>query len=898
MASDSPIAHDIRQRIGDRSLSFVFPTQADADSWARGVLECGIAKAVETERFMSWDRYIDICRTPRNTTERKKADIRIRLLWALSVMELHRKEPFLRHILQPGVRPPRSRAGYLARLAPSLEEMCRNLSGDEGISHDCIALAGNYAKYLSDTGFFEGQSQAFKVPEGRSFLVVSPELCPGFQSLAGELEKNDNIHLSAHLEEIADTKTGGTLFRFATQWDELDAVFASCRKLLDQGMRPEDIAFSCPVVSPEIREYLDFFSRCYDIPLAFRSGTPLSSSPFGRLLRSMAFLSKEGFSTRTLRSFNDIAPFRWLDAASFSALLRFASRYSIPELSADAYPTLETWRKTFALCGRKNASTQDYFSRLLRSIDSITRASNFKALRIALYDFRSNFLDEGFLSERGQKTLQRCLVELDLLERLEESGQRIPAEISPFEILLQILDLVSYVAPDPTPAISVYPYHIGAHVSQSIHFVLDASQESTKPLANLLAQIPPDLEYVRQGKAPDESLIFASFNTVCAIYCHADESLSGVTVPHPYFSSRGFTVIRQDSKESSPDLAEMNAWSSANPGLLPQTISRQSRQSALAEFIKPKLKQAEGLDSRNLFRLGSCNAEPYIKISPSRLGEISLCPFRWFFSCIPEACYDSNSIVFRAEGLMYHALVQAILRELSDQTGHLHREYSERFGKAFDTVLPHCMALALSESGPSLGTALTAAIPKIRSRLERFLDYEYTFEQGGWNIGSFEVNLAEPFEEARILLSGRADRVCTRPSATEETPEKEEYAIVDYKRNRIPGKKAVLVDGQGMLMDLQLAAYSRMLFSMDRSVEQAHYFSIESCTSRVVFGPKGARPSWNDFEPERRALENAIDSAGRILKEGSFLAIKPSDRSCALCTARPSCRAHYHSEPL
>ena len=248
---------------------------------------CGLVKAVETERFISWDRYIEICRTPPLADGKSRADIRLRLVWALTVMDQHQKKPFLNHILQPGVRPPRSRAEYLARLAPALHGINLKLPSDEEISKDCRALAKHYDAYLSDTGYFEGSFREFTIPEDRSFLIFFPELCPGFQDLEPTLKKSDRVYLSSLSSEGMESEPAGKLFRFATQWDELEAIFSTCRELLDLRLQPYDIALSCPTVTPEIREYLEFFSRRYDIPLAFRSGSPLSSSPFGRLLTSI-----------------------------------------------------------------------------------------------------------------------------------------------------------------------------------------------------------------------------------------------------------------------------------------------------------------------------------------------------------------------------------------------------------------------------------------------------------------------------------------------------------------------------------------------------------------------------------------------------------------------------------
>jgi hypothetical protein len=200
----------------------------------------------------------------------------------------------------------------------------------------------------------------------------------------------------------------------------------------------------------------------------------------------------------------------------------------------------------------------------------------------------------------------------------------------------------------------------------------------------------------------------------------------------------------------------------------------------------------------------------------------------------------------------------------------------------------------LRKNGPALRIALELVQPKLRARMAALLAAEAKFEQGGWDIGEFEVTLSTRWAPYGIRLEGRADRIArARIDAGEPL-----LALVDYKKNKTPTKKDFLVDDEGKLADCQLAAYSSMLDSQGKRMGAALYWSVETCKTLTVFGPGGERPDWDSFAPERGALEAALSEASAVLSEGRFLEARPASKICRDCGFRPICRAHFSSERL
>ena len=918
----SAIAGKIKDHESQRSTIFVFPSQVSADSWAEAALGLQGIKAVESERFIGWDSFLD--RITRNNVpeDRKKVDSRCRLIWALAALEENSRRAFLRCLVKPGSTAPKSLASSLSKLAPTLSDIVLELKEtrreryaiyQDNEFSDYAALASSYARFLDNHGLYEPSQIPVDSGGNNHFILFEPSLMPAYRGIAERLGRSISIETFSLL--APGEKSAGKeirLQKFASFREELQSVFASCSSLIDEGTQPADIAISIPASTPDTQAHLWQIAQQYGLPLDFRSGEALSASPFGRLLNALSNAASEGFSLRTLRKLFDRNAFSWKEEGSALNLLRFATRYNIPEFSADRHYMARLWSRTISLCRDPESRASAFYAKLYKAGLAVTGAVSFDALRRALHDFKDSFLEEPGKTTPAARKLERLFEELDGLESSHSLTGHPPLAASPLDTLLLSLDATRYRPTGKPNAISVYPYHLAALLASPIHFVLDASQASLDAALGHFSLIPKEMRS-QQGEKDAGATLLSSFDAVKAVYCHAEQSLSGYTVPHPYFSRVGAlqTMVDAGSIPELPDGAESRAWRDSAPSALPATLPPGRRAAALGYFdaedesencLPPpalypiERPSGQSLDPKLLLSLPACDANPLYKISPGKLKYLVECPFKWLLSCIPDIETATSAAATLAEGSLTHSFIREVLQEEERKEGSFLPFRIEESDHKLEAAFRHSLSQVLKENGPALEPAMEAAYPKVRDRIGRILDFEMRFREEGWGIGDFEVPLSRKYEDLGLALHGRADRISEHKPKDRQLPGAPPLAVIDYKKNTTPLKKEFLIDAGGKLRDFQIACYAAMLEGEGFEVEMGFYWSIETSKPVIVFGPGGARPSGDAFEPERKALAEALALCSIIIKEGSFMSIKPSSEACASCIMRPACRAHFSSE--
>jgi hypothetical protein len=877
-------------------------------------------QALETDRFMSWDSFLAKSRRGSVPKGKIQADPSYRLLWASAFIEGQAENPRLRKIIKPGLAPPSSLASSLARIAPrlpSLIEAAAAMSdpppawaGENLV--DSQRLCADYAAFLDRHGLYEASWLPPELEAGRTYLAFWPSLYPGFTEL------KEGLLDSGRFECFGDASEGFSpdrcsVRRYPSAREELSSVFSDCRAFLDAGLRPEDIVLSLPNLDPETKAYLGSFSKGCGLPLAYRSGEPLSSSPFGSLLSSIQACLGEGFSLRTLRRLLEPRSFAWRRQDELAELLRFGEKYRIPEAAFASRETMLVWKESLRTCKGEGQGSYSLFSELASAAEAFQSARSFSALRAALHDFRRRFLDERSLPKEASETMERVFVALDGLDACEARlGDGMPGR-GRFDLLLSILDSTPYAPDSRESAIAVYPYQVGALVAAPLHFVLDLSQESTQPAKLHFTGLPRELSDRSGEGAWSEDELLSALGAAGAVYCHAEKGIAGYSVPHPFLLSLAEGRPEPSPWPRAPSAEELEtaAWAAGDPGLLPPrlpswakrgafrgcralSLARGAVDSATGGAGKARGSQGRGLDPKALLSLPACDARPDFKFSPARLKTIGLCPFRWFASCVPGVEAPFKDPIPAAEGSLTHNLIGALLVAIAARDGKVDETKTAEYLHLFDELFPSRLEAALRKNGPSLRIALELVQPKLRSRMATLLGDEARFEQDGWNIGEFEVALSKRYASQGIRLEGRADRIA-RDEADAGEPL---LALVDYKKNKTPAKKDFLVDDEGKLADFQLVAYASMLDSQGKRMKAALYWSVETCKPLTVFGPGGERPDWDSFAPEREALEAAVAEASTTLAEGRFLEAKPAAATCRDCGFRPICRAYFSSERL
>ncbi|GEM_PF-770188 len=1010
----SPVAVKIASALDDPDLIFVFPTQIAADTWVKASLDFSGKTCIDLDRFIGWDSFLKSLHKLPSSTELLEADSQSRLLWAYSLIKKEEKRPSLERLVNPDKAPCKSLAWSLAATAPFLQEAASlirdkmregNLPPDEGMIRDYEFLWSDYASFLKTQGIYEPGSLPWQAQaQGRSLLFY-PSLMPGFslelfaQAAGLKIEvwepkqpknlaatefskpeialKNSGASQYSELSRSFPTPHDSTdystqqatlysqtplaapaiqsplLLSFASIRDELEYVFGVCRNLLDQGVQASDLAISLPSLGADSIAHVRRIARSWGLPLQFRGGKTLSDSPMGKLLRATLQAVGEGFSQRSLKTLFDPSLAAWKEKATSLALLALARRYWIPELSSDPEYMRSLWAKTLGLASEQGNSITTFFNTLRKSCAAISGSRSFSSLRIALHAFIDDLLDETHFSEYTNRTLQRIFEELSSLETWEVRLADSLPSLSPIEVLLTVLEHSRYTPTESLEAVSVYPYHLGIMCAARLHFVLEASLESVAPAIGFLSRTPQEIGALEDEATLTEAL-FDSMNMVNAVFCHAETSLEGYSVAHPYFFKRSAqrVSINTAAIPSSPESLETKAWLNLDALALPDKLPKLPIEAARGSFMNadeqaqtfppPLLHSPENrlqqkaetrptLDPASLLRLKAFNAAPFIKLNPRGLKYLSLCPFRWFLSGIPGLEEEIADPAVLAEGSLMHDMIRSLLSkpqpafDEEDEDGATSPipsvpNMDDRIQNAFKLALKK----TLNRNGHSLQIALESAYPKIHDRIGRILAYESSLNEEGWLTNDFERVLSLELPELGLRLEGRADRVVFRANsvgfpgslsrtardgevkdssyhavedaAAQYASTSPECLLIDYKRKRCPAKKDFLADDSGRIRDFQINAYAAMLESSGNRVIQALYWSIEDNKPIIVFGSGKQRPDRESFEPERRALRQALTEASHCLRQGRFLKIKPSAQACTDCPFKAMCRIYFSAE--
>ncbi len=961
-AGTSPVAAKIRAGLDDPGQVFVFPTQIAADSWAKASLDFSGRTCVDLDRFQGWDKVLGTLRQRPSSPGLREADSQSRLLWAYRLIKEESKNPLLGRLLDRRQVPPSGLAWGLASAAPFLFEAAASLRAkisdgsmpdDQGLVQDYESLAADYSSFLQKNGIYEPGRLPWRGDPGKRYLLFFPSLMPGFSP---ELRRRvPELCIETWEPEI--TQSERRLLSFSTLPDQLDFVLGLCRNLIDQGLSPSDLALSLPGLGADMEAHLSRAARSWGLPLQYRGGRKLSDSPAGRLLGAAARALGEGFSLRSLKILFDPGLAPWKERQRCLSLIGIAQRYRIPEFSADPEYMTSLWTKTLRSRSGEDEALSSFFSLLRRSCAALSNSRSFAALRIALHAFVDDLLDEEKFPAYGTLTLERIFEELSALESWETRLSLEKGVLNPFEVFQAALQHRLYSPKDPAQAIAVYPYHLGIMIPARMHFVLEASMESSGAALQLLSRAPQEISPPLDETALTDAL-FDSMNLVKTVFCFAEQSLDGYGIAHPYFFRH--SALRIDIAAAmipaSPESAETEAWERLDASCLPEKLPSLSLEAAKGDFggsgqvrreaskthshpslspplffdaarsailepgSKPRLK------AEKLLRVKAFDASPSVKLSPRALGYLALCPFRWFASGIPGLEEEIADPAVLAEGSLMHDMIRSLLGPEGVEAGSRQEasEYRPNGGAILPSVrsqpfldekieqaFKRALQKILKRNGYSLQFALESAYPKIQDRIRRIVEYESVLKEEGWGRSDFERVLSMELPDLGLKLEGRADRVMFRAAASSQDANQaprpaDVFApgshsdsgclLIDYKRKRCPTKKEFLVDESGRIQDYQISAYAAMLEAAGSPVLEAFYWSIEENKPVAVFGSGKQRPDRASFEPERLAFEKALAEASERIREGRFLAIAPSKQACGDCPFRAVCRIHFSAE--
>lgn len=960
MAAQTSLDDLIRAGIGDRSLRFVFPSAVAADAWARRAVETGMARAVDRERFIAWDRFKAETLSA-DRTDRRAANGAARSIFCAEFLERNAEaaaagKPLLAELIAPSFAADWGAfVSSLSRTLPALDGFFRRLERSgaraDGEAHlrDLLLLRRRYAEFLDRHRLFEPAWDRTPFRPGASrWILVFPELAEDWDEYEAELRADTAVRAFA-VEEAAPpfpvpagvgeayASCGGKLLRFSTAVEETRFAARFAEALVDEaGLAPSDIAISVPNIA-DYEERLALEFRLRDLPLDLRKGRPLPEHPAGRLFAALSACRSTRWSFRALKDLLLDGAYPWKRKRDIDSLMDFGLRFRCVSGFPENGVEVDVWERSFdRLRDRADElrvnvrGLSEFYRKLKRDVLAVVRARSFEDLRTKLLEFKSNQFDESAMDAASDKVFSRAVEELaDLAETEKRLGG--PRLADPYGLFLTHLKNVNYVFQSDEPGVVVYDYRVAAGIAPAVHLVLNATQSAASVRADPAPFLREDRK-LRAGIA--ERDLSAGFLRAYGVsgalvaYAASDRGFSGYAVPHRVLAEEGFafpgdpeTLLagRPDPYEAelaAPMSAAAASFGAGSGASTAEAASRaaatttQARGRAAARALARGEDESEApLDAREApFRDDAlkqaiaerlCGRGEDFRVSPTDLNEQATCPFSWLLRRglgVREKETEIETVDARELGILYHRILERLFLRIGEADP---RFRAERL-PVYQGFLAEEIDAALAELRSEEGAFQESVYDMYRVRISAALGHYLSEAAAALDARAFvgaELPLRRAYPEVGITLSGKADLAFRADSG--------ELSVYDFKTGDPPSGSALVPDETGALGDYQMGAYVRMLEAgREDRVSEAAFYSIENRAFRAVIsaggktGRSGVPVPRAGYENALRAVDEAVAAVAATVDEAFYPVAPPvlRGRSCPRCRVAAVCRIRYSGD--
>lgn len=878
----------LSESISDPAVSFVFPSEAAAATWSRRALEISGARALSVDRFMGWDTFKE--RLFSRHRDALPAERRARLLWAASALDANARDPFLTALIrEEHRRESLAYVPYIAGILPNLRRIAEGagrLPGDDKV-RDFSALHARYRSFLSDSGLFEPSYETLPATKaGGLHILFCPELARDFGDYRAVLAASDAVRIVDLPSETALP----ALLRFPNLHEELAWIFRTVARDLDSGLRPEQLAVTVPDLE-DTAPWVEKAAALAGVPAEIRSGFPLARHPVGRFLAALGACSERSFDLESVTALLLDRFLPWKEPASARDLVRFGIKRHAYAPFRSGGRTFDPWLESFRVCGVPEAGLDSYYRRLKAGVERVTGAADFRALAAAFVGFRKEFLDESRLTEEDQRSFQRAMDELKGFARKEtELGLPAPAG-SAFSLFRNALSEIRYVHQSAGPAVPVYDYRVSALLAVRKHFVAGCSQEG---LRVSFGDAPGLREDQKEALGlPDRDVSAAYLGAYaasgCTVFSYAEEGFRGWNLPYPAFS-RGAAAKPPEDYESlrstDPWTGEAAAWCG---GAFPEEVRAEQR--AAVRFAARSLRPPESDYERDLAAPEAIRiilsrfseTDGRLRLSATQVEELRSCPFAWLLSRGLALREELSGIGFfdaLLAGEMAHEVLRALYKRISD-SGPFGSEEPSVYESWIEPAIARTLPDFERRYGPFLRPMFDAYVPKLTDRIRRLLAEEAVSFRG-WEIEKLEDEMQKDYPDLQAVLTGRLDRLVRL---------EEDYAIIDYKKRRLPRLDEVYADDDDNLQAPQMAAYVLLCEHQGKPIRRARYWSLEDARALDVLGP-GALDR-GDYGESLAVFDRYLGETADTLRRGDFRPPRPEERNCGTCGWQAACRVRY-----
>lgn len=907
------IARIIQEQGRDPARVFVFPSQVASALWLEAALDLLNTRALPEERFIAWDRFKEDAMKARNPGK-KPVSSTLRALYALDLAERNRsKGPFLSAVIPRDYADSgETFAPWIAGILPSLAlwRLRAGASLKDAEDRDIAFIAADYGAFLERNSLFEPSWQ--KPPlefEGKSFTVFFPDAIEDWAEYADILGSASFVS-TVTAKEAAPAEAREPLALYANTRDEIRSTALAIESLISSGMRPDEIAISVPDLET-IAPYLTRELSLRGIPHAYRSGSPLSSLPAGRMFALLGECAESSFSFRAVKALllNRTIPWESPDVAE--GLIAFGIDNHCVSSWKENGKRVDVWEAAFEAQGDGRAdhgSLRSFYRRLKASVLGLVSAGSFHEMRERYFAFRCEFLDMALLAPEDDAVIARAISELGKLESIERAYPDLVPK-RPWSFFVSSLAKTNYVAQGKGEGVSVFPYRVAAGTPFARHFVLDASQERASVTWRPLSFLRQDKRESAKASDVDASAAFLSAYLSCgASFSSAQVTFAGHSVPNTWFASY--------SPVSPPDDD-------------PYITERDSLPSGTAHRSRAYRIQAEGFD-RFLARpwppRRSYLSEAYgdacaalsariterhakggaVRVSASDLSAYAFCPSFWFLSRALEvrpAERDAELFDERNLGLLFHEVLKRLYGRIRERDTTFASSRIGEYALWARELARESTEANVEFKGPLAAPFLELLSDRVAEGIEGILRCDAA------SLDGFKPELLEEslsFEEGGVYYNGKLDRV-SRDLADSTA------VIIDYKSGTAKRLKdyAVAASEDGEILermgDFQIPMYillaERSTASPYRGsrIEEAWFASISEgrfkpivSSGAYVKSRKGSTATRDEFEPSMKSLDGEVSRFKDALLRADWIRDESVPlASCEGCDYRTVCRFVY-----
>ncbi|MCL2878904.1 MAG: PD-(D/E)XK nuclease family protein [Treponema sp.] len=946
----------LKNKIGDRNISFVFPSQTAAGLWAHKVCTLGIVRSVAANRFLAWDSFKEEV-----TEEKQKAPVTavMRKFFTESLVRKNAPAAANKPDAQstgmpraqiPGqpqfpfrsVVPPeyaeqgRIFASYIAGILSSLASW-KKQAGKKTIDGkqifdsedlDYLLIIREYSEFLERFKLYEPSWEEINIENGnRKYIIFFPELIEDFDEykdlllpprffLVHEKDAAQNAQSAQSAQDALNLQL------YPSVRTEIRSAVLEIQKLHEDGIPYEEMAVSVPELEKMESTLLkEFYLR--HIPVTRRAGKPLGETGAGRLwsLVNECAVSKFSFSSIKALVLNEHIP--WKDPDSNKDLIRFGIEYNCVAGFLQDGKFRDIWEEAFNEGVKENdRKLKTYYRNLKNAVRAFAGSNNFTEIRRNYFIFKKDFLNMEKISRDDDNVISRCIEELSLLIDLEEQfGDPALIPQQPLNVFISHLNEKEYVTANQNPGVNIFKWRVAAASPFSCHFVLNASQSA----ATVLYQ---PLRFLRQDKRKNLGIedrdatgaFFSLYNMDCSPdnsgrtrISASSRTFSGWAIPHIFFAGGKTIEVSSDLHDHSdgnlytdPYIDERRFWQNIEAGLLPKIYPLQKRsfenwhQVLVQRENNFSFFESAPADDRVLEILNRAipQKDGILTVTPTLdLNTFYKCPVSWLYSRIFKAgefSLEAALLDDTALGSLYHRILETFFGRIKKETGLFNSSYIETYKKWIKEITADEIVKERAFRGPLAVPLVMPQAAGISKKLFSLLENEKKYCD---NFSVAELELPVKLRTGDIEISGIIDRVSV---SAEGTP-----VIIDYKTGKLTQQIPFDELDKKPLAEFQMPLYIKLYeekINAGKSenkieTEGAFFYSINQQKTLQVVGEKARSNSKTinreDYNVILEAADKQINEFAQRIRVFNLAPGKVKISDCLACKFKTACRSAY-----